>query len=856
MGTVSAGGVSLVDAVTSTDPSATPAGEDGARRPAEAGPLFARARFGRYRIERLIGQGGMAAVYAAYDTEFSVDVALKTLLPDLAARPLQVERFRREAQAARSIDHPNVVRVFDRGVIDRVPYLTMELLVGETLARRLDRGPLSLSELADVILPVCDAIGRAHRLGIIHRDLKPANIFLARPTAEGERPTPKLLDFGISRVGEGHLTRAGALLGTPHYRSPEQIIDSAAVDERSDQYSLGVIMYMCLIGRPPHTDGDHTGLFTSIVRGQFPAPTELAPGIPRGVESVILRAMRRRADERYPAVNVMKAALASALADRGSHSSRKIRPWSPVLPSAQESGRRTPPLDRVPSGPVDISEGAHVGEYRVTGIVGEGGMGVVYSGVHPLLGRKVAIKVLNHQMARSSEATARFLQEGRAASALRHPNIVDVFAFGRLPDGRHYQVMELLEGFSLRSLLEKRGSLSQDEARTVIVGLLTGLRAAHRSGVVHRDIKPDNIFVCGNRSREGGLQAGDVKILDFGLVKREWERDVAFKTRTGITLGTPAYMSPEQCKGVATIDARTDLYAAGIVLFEMLTGRVPFQSPSTFEVMSMQINAMPPPLETITGWHEPLQEVVSKALAKQREQRYVDAAAMLVAVETARPAARTPTVGGLPDGVTVLENKTPPSQRDSRDSASFPRGVFAPPPVLSTTRRRGVLRLALGGALVLGGTGIFTLASRPRNDSATGGGALGDRSAGDNAPARSVSAAAATVSDASDALAPAPRPAKLRVTVRPSARIYVDDRLVGEGQDVALDEVSPGKHSVTLETEGMASERRVVDLASGEALRLDVTLRAAPAAAKRHARGPRPKRRDIDLDSPLNPYAE
>src|SRR5262245_43116707 len=165
-------------------------------------------------------------------------------------------------------------------------------------------------------------------------------------------------------------------------------------------------------------------------------------------------------------------------------------------------------------------------------------MGVVYSGVHPLLGRKVAIKVLNRQVAHP-EAAARFLQEARAASRLRHPNIVDVFAFGQMPDGHYYQVMELLEGQSLRAHIHRDGALTLAQARAVIVGVLGALGAAHRRAIVHRDIKPDNIFLCAPLA---ALAPGDIKILDFGLAKQE-SGDTSVKTRTGMTMGTPAYMS-------------------------------------------------------------------------------------------------------------------------------------------------------------------------------------------------------------------------------------------------------------------------------------------------------------------------
>jgi serine/threonine-protein kinase len=306
-----------------------------------------------------------------------------------------------------------------------------------------------------------------------------------------------------------------------------------------------------------------------------------------------------------------------------------------------------------------LSSGARVGEYEVRGLLGQGGMGVVYSGVHPLLGRQVAIKVLNRQVA-NPEAAARFLQEARAASRLRHQNIVDVFAFGQMPDGHYYQVMELLEGESLRTLLHRDGPLTLAQARAVIVGVLSALGAAHRSGIVHRDIKPDNIFLC---APIASLAASAVKILDFGLAKSEAALD-SVKTRTGITMGTPAYMSPEQCRALPDIDARADLYAAGVVLFEILAGHAPIQTDSACDVMTMQINLPVPRLSLVTGRAEPLERVILQAMEKRPAARFDTAEEMLAAIDAALPA------GAMAEYATGGERRPP--RRPATELANRP----------------------------------------------------------------------------------------------------------------------------------------------------------------------------------------
>ena len=352
--------------------------------------------------------------------------------------------------------------------------------------------------------------------------------------------------------------------------------------------------------------------------------------------------------------------------------------------------------------PVAWLAGSMVGEYEVTGLLGQGGMGVVYSGVRPLLGRNVAIKVLHRQAALVGEAAARFLQEARAASKLRHQNIVDVFAFGQMADGHYYQVMEFLEGESLRSVVHARGALTRGQARTVIVGVLSGLAAAHRRGIVHRDVKPDNIFLCAPLET---LTASDVKVLDFGLAKNEFADESSIKTRTGMTLGTPAYMSPEQCRSVPGVDGRADLYAAGIVLYEMLVGQAPFQSESAFDLMTMQINLPAPRVSTVTGHAEPLEGVIAQALEKRPAARFDTAEDMLAAIDAVLPARGSRSGGGAgpverepivvrSPSATEVANR-PTLVGDSGGALETTRGSRLRPAV------RGVIALGVVGAAVV-----------------------------------------------------------------------------------------------------------------------------------------------------------
>jgi len=268
-------------------------------------------RLGKYEIVRLLGAGGMGAVYEAAHTEIGKRVAVKVLSTAIASVPGARARFLREAQLTSKVQHPNIVDVTDMGNDGGQAYLVMEFLQGMDLSQRLAQvGRINASELVDIMLPVCSAVTAAHDAGITHRDLKPQNIFLAE---EHHALLPKVLDFGISKgtdqVSAGALTGTGAMIGTPYYLAPEQILDGKTAGPASDQYALGVILYECLTGRRPY-DGDNLFfVFQSIVNGTAPAPRTVAPEIVPGLEGVIMRAMSADPKARYRSVKHLGRSL-------------------------------------------------------------------------------------------------------------------------------------------------------------------------------------------------------------------------------------------------------------------------------------------------------------------------------------------------------------------------------------------------------------------------------------------------------------------------------------------------------------------------------------------------------------------
>jgi hypothetical protein len=266
-----------------------------------------------------------------------------------------------------------------------------------------------------------------------------------------------------------------------------------------------------------------------------------------------------------------------------------------------------------------LSPGAQVGEYVIERKVGEGGMGVIFSATHPIIGKRVAVKVLGTQLAHSKEVVARFVQEAKSVNQIRHRNIIDIFSFGVLADGRQYFAMEFLEGESLAARC-KRDAISPEEAVPIWLQVASAIEAAHRKDIVHRDLKPDNIFLC-----SGGAEPF-VKVLDFGIAKLLGDQPAGMNvTSTGMPIGTPTYMSPEQAVG-GKVDHRADLYAFGVILFEMIAGRPPFEGKTLVELLNKHMNDAPPRLRELVEVDPALETLIEQLLAKDPDARPPDMA--------------------------------------------------------------------------------------------------------------------------------------------------------------------------------------------------------------------------------------
>ena len=360
----------------------------------------------------------------------------------------------------------------------------------------------------------------------------------------------------------------------------------------------------------------------------------------------------------------------------------------------------------------DALLGTDIGRYRIARLLGVGGMGQVYLGVQPMIGSRVAIKILSNECTRNAELLERFFSEARAVNLIRHESIVSVIDMAQLPDGRPYIIMEFVEGRTLGEIV-RTGEAPIGGIVQVITEILSALGAAHALGIVHRDLKPDNVLITAE---------GHAKVLDFGIAKLApgLSNALSPRTRTGALLGTPAYMAPEQISGAENVDARTDLYAAGVVLFEAVTGRTPFQGETLYDLMKAHLEQAPPsPRALRPDLPAGIERVILTALAKNPAHRFQTAADMTHALHDAarelppeqwRVLSRAPMLPGRPS----LEHMRHPTPQQGGAHAPTVRAsvVIAPDAKRDQPRRNRGLPVAIAAIAVVSVAVVLVVMTR------------------------------------------------------------------------------------------------------------------------------------------------
>ncbi len=330
-------------------------------------------------------------------------------------------------------------------------------------------------------------------------------------------------------------------------------------------------------------------------------------------------------------------------------------------------------------------------KYKVGRLLGEGGMGAVYEAENTWTRRRVAVKVMRPEYARDPEATQRFLREAQSAAQVDHPNVVSVLDLGRdAATGSLFIVQEFMLGREQRALIEERGAMPAEEALALMLPVVDGLVAAHSLGVVHRDLKPENIFLA--ESRTGRVVP---KLIDFGIAKALRPRDNEFRTLIGQTMGTPGYMSPEQARGDIDVDARSDVWSIGVVLYELLSGRIPFEDdPSPQVVLARVLTQAPLPIERLVpSIADDLRATLARALQPDRDERYPDMLSFYTAL------AATQLGGRVRDTLRKTASADGPSGAVA--AVAPPTSVEEPPP-RGSSRTRWVIGATIGVLLLLG----------------------------------------------------------------------------------------------------------------------------------------------------------
>jgi serine/threonine protein kinase len=545
--------------------------------------MIGRVINSKYRIIDEVGRGSVATVYLAKHLTENRVVALKVIHPELAREQDFARRFRREAKLLIKLESPHAVKVLDYGSDGGVDFIALEYVEGRTLKDVLnEEGQLGVERTLDVIRQVTQCLADSHEKGITHRDIRPANLML---TADG---VVKVMDFGIAWGADLTRLMATGVLGSPHYLSPEQTEGEA--DIRSDIYSLGVTLFEMLAGERPYEGESAAEIVLKHLQEPVPSLRELDEGIPTEVDELVRKCLAKDPANRFQTPLDLIEGINEA--------------WG--------KGLMTPGME-------DALSGQTLGQYRLMERLGRGGMATVYKAYQPSLDRYVAVKVLPQYFAHDPEFAARFEREAKAIAKLDHPNILPVYDYGRAKNIT-YIVMKYVEAGTLKKKLGE--PLSLDTVVDIISQVAGALDHAHKQGVVHRDVKPSNVLMDAE---------GWALLADFGLA-RMVEATVQL-TKTGVGVGTPAYMSPEQGQGIG-VNARSDVYSLGVMLYEMLTGRVPYEAETPMAVVIKHITApLPLPRQMNPTIPEEVERVVLKALAKAPQDRYQRAGEMVEALE-------------------------------------------------------------------------------------------------------------------------------------------------------------------------------------------------------------------------------
>ena len=530
------------------------------------------SHIGRYEIKELLGAGGMAEVYLAYDPNSKRNVATKVIRDSLANDPAFRQRFNREIRFVANLEHPSIVPVYDVDEYDGKPFLVMQWMTGGSLRERLIReGALDPSEANLILRQLVAALEAAHEKNIIHRDIKPENVLM---DGEGK---PNLADFGIARVIKqtGNLT--STVIGTPDYMAPEQW-NQERLDKRTDVYQLGVMLFEMLTGQRPFQAHDLATLMDKHLGAEVPSVQTLKPELSLACDDVLRRAMAKAITERYATPSELASALARALR-----------------------------LEKINN------------RYPIIRTLGHGPISTVYLVDDPQTKQEQALKIMQAKLRPGLAFERRWNREKQAIMSLKHEAIVPVYDID-LHENQPYLTMRQMQN-SLHARLRSENPLPLNDVFRVAERVAAALDIAHREDIHHGDVKPSNVLYDAH---------GLPYLSNFGTVR------IVEQTETDeVDLRSFSYMAPEQWQAREET-AKTDIYQFAVMLFEILTGRRPFEDDDLDGLERKHLYEPVPSAKALNPDLPPkYDELLRQAMAKQPEDRFETASELAVALTQA-----------------------------------------------------------------------------------------------------------------------------------------------------------------------------------------------------------------------------
>lgn len=662
-------------------------------------------------------------------------VFIKTLPPQMHRDSEAESRFVREIELLSEIRHPGVIAVLESGQDESVSYLVTEYHDGVNLKEYLnDQGKIPEKDAVKLLIPVIEALNAVwEERKIVHRDIKPNKIFLT------DDNQVKIIDIGLAKSMESDdsmdLTGAGFTVGTPDYLSPEQAA-AEELDFKTDMYSLGLVFYELVTGQQAFS-----GPVMEVLNKQMnemPTPAnELNSSVSERCTKTIEKMIAKSKTDRFETwaqcleamnllidVTVLKTDLTFDvsefedddefepsmeklnLEDDGAFGSSNIddehEPSMEKLNLEDDGAFSAPKVNA--SGIILEEEADNEGElaeeesfdtiepgtvigngYEIDRKIGDGSMGEIYLAFSEERDKLVQVKILPSHMTDDQEKVERFLQEIKISASLKHPNLLSVIEAGE-DNGRYYLVTEYEEGISFHDYIGRYAPIHEKDVLKILIQIAEVLNYAWKEKkLLHREVKPENILI-----KEG---SNDAKLTDFGVAK-VMEDDTLNLTGMGFTIGTPEYMSPEQVQGDENLDSRSDMYAMGLVLYEAVTKKKPFESENVMALMNMQMSEPHKSVQSVNAKvSDQCSELIDKLLEKDRKNRFLDWDDMIRSMKR------------VLDGKKILsvENQTKEKSLTNIDLGKKPQEIHSKTGInsSSTEQPKKSPLLLIGGLLVI-----------------------------------------------------------------------------------------------------------------------------------------------------------